>query len=344
MVMAKKSPYEPEELAQMMRVADRCKGEITIQYPDLRPLRESGAITDEELMRWQPIAKWIGPVAEMCRKSRPLKGLLANIKTAPSFNTAVNDDRPFMYGSGFRRINSPQEKMIRELYRNLLIIMVALAVVFIALPLFVSKADSGEKVRLDPRLLAILLLTGLGFMFVEMSGIFKYQLYMHHPTIAMIVILAGMILGAGLGSLHSDRIGEERKEGAIPFYAAISAVGALALLFFLPLYGHGLMLWLPLEALLPIMFVLFAGLGFFMGHVVPLSIGAFARNQERLLAWCWAITVTGSVFGTVIASILSRDYGMYVIIALGVACYLGVVLTVLIGKLATRKKPAAAAA
>jgi hypothetical protein len=81
-----------------------------------------------------------------------------------------------------------------------------------------------------------------------------------------------------------------------------------------------------------------------MGHVVPLSIGAFARNQERLLAWCWAITVTGSVFGTVIASILSRDYGMYVIIALGVACYLGVVLTVLIGKLATRKKPAAAAA
>jgi cation transporter-like permease len=180
-------------------------------------------------------------------------------------------------------------------------------------------------------------------MFVEMTGMYKYQLYMQHPTIALIVILSGMILGAGLGSLHSGRIPEDKKEAAIPRYAAVSAAGALLLLVLTPIFAHGLLLWLPLEGLLPVAFVAFAALGFFLGHVVPLSIAAYAADQERLLAWCWAITVTGSVFGTVLASIISRDYGMLLIAMLGIACYLVVTLVAGLG-LAFGKKAKKAAA
>jgi hypothetical protein len=77
-----------------------------------------------------------------------------------------------------------------------------------------------------------------------------------------------------------------------------------------------------MPALLTLVFAAFAGLGFLLGHVVPLSIDTYTHKQSNLLAWCWAITVTGSVFGTVIASILARDYGMFSVAVLGILSYL----------------------
>jgi hypothetical protein len=349
MVMAKKSPFTMEELVKLMQIYEVKKGlepthhpeqaETTVlQYPDLRPAVDAGLMTEEQLRIWEPDRQYFKPVRDMCRNAKPLEGLLANIKTPPSFNTGTNDDRPFMYGSGFRRINSPQETMIRNLYRDLLIIMFVLAIIFVALPFLVRQGDSGQSVRLDPRLFLILVCTGLGFMFVEMAGIYKYQLYMKHPTIALVVILSGMILGAGLGSMHSGRIAAAKGEASIAFYALASAVGSALLLVAAPIYAHGFMLWLPLEGLLPVAFVAFAALGFLLGHVVPLSIATYAADQERLLAWCWAITVTGSVFGTVTASILSRDYGMFLVAAVGIACYLIVATTAAVGRLAAGAK------
>jgi len=92
-----------------------------------------------------------------------------------------------------------------------------------------------------------------------------------------------------------------------------------------PLWGHRFLLWLPMFALMPLVFFAFTGLGYLLGHIVPLSIDIYSRGQSNLLAWCWAITVTGSVFGTVLASILARDYGMSLVALLGILSYLGVI-------------------
>jgi hypothetical protein len=168
----------------------------------------------------------------------------------------------------------------------------------------------------------ILALTGIGFMFIEMAGIYKFQLYLHHPTLAMIVVLSSMILGAGLGSLHSGTIPESRKESRIALYSGGVVLGSTALFLFGPLFGHRVLLWLPMAALLPIVFVAFSALGFLLGHVVPLSIDHYGHKQPNLLAWCWAITVTGSVIGTVLASLLARDLGMSLVAVLGILSYL----------------------
>lgn len=336
MVMAKPTPFTEDELLQIARVSDSRKAHITIQYPDLAPLMEKGLITEEEYNRWQPNKGWVKRVAKMCTDARQLKGLWFNVKHAHSFSLGTNDDRPYLYGAGIRAANSPQEKLIRDMYRNLFIIMGVLAIVFIIMPLVVKKSDTGGKVRMDFRLLMILLLTGLGFMFLEMAGIYRFQLYMQHPTTALITILSGMILGAGLGSLHSDRIILEKKQQSIMLYATLSAVYGGLLLVLAPMLFHRLMLQMPLAALLIASFILFAGLGFLLGHVVPLSVGAFAGDQGRLVAWCWAITATGSVFGTVLASVVSREYGMFLVSLLGVACYLLIVVTVLLGMAVSR--------
>jgi hypothetical protein len=114
-------------------------------------------------------------------------------------------------------------------------------------------------------------------------------------------------------------------------------LGSIILFFAVPLWGHRFLLWLPMPALLMIVFVVFTGLGFLLGHIVPLSIDCYSHKQSNLLAWCWAITVTGSVFGTVIASILARDYGMSLVAALGILSYLFVAAVNLAGMMIERK-------
>jgi hypothetical protein len=261
-------------------------------------------------------------VTDCCRDTEPIQGLTATLRLRNGRNIPINDDRPYVVGSGMMSKANPYESLIGSLYRPLLSIMGSLAFVFLALPFVVRRPGGGERVRIDPRLVLVLAFTGVGFMFIEMAGIYKYQLYLHHPTLAMIVVLSSMILGAGFGSLHSGTIPEGKKESRISFYSVGVVLGSIVLLLVIPLWVHRLLLWLPILALLPLVFVAFTSLGFLLGHVVPLSIDRYTHKQSNLLAWCWAITVTGSVFGTVLASIFARDYGMFLVAILGILSYL----------------------
>jgi len=51
--------------------------------------------------------------------------------------------------------------------------------------------------------------------------------------------------------------------------------------------------------------------------------------------------VTGSVFGTVVASILARDYGMFLVAVLGIFSYLFVAVVSLAGTAIARTVPVA---
>jgi hypothetical protein len=322
MYMAKKTPYTHEELINLGKIAASRNAKIKIFYPDIEKLVGNTKIQASWEEKDQQRKTYLQAVTEICRDTKPIYGLMATLWLPNQRNIPLNDDRPYLVGSGLISKANRYESLIGGLYRPMLTVMGILAFVFVILPFVIRRPGGGEKVRIDPRLLLILALTGIGFMFIEMAGIYKYQLYLHHPTLAMIVVLSSMILGAGLGSLHSGTIPESRKESRIALYSGGVVLGSIALFLVAPLWGHRVFLWLPMPVLLPLVFVAFAGLGFLLGHVVPLSIDSYSRKQSNLLAWCWAITVTGSVFGTVLASILARDYGMFLVAVLGVLSYL----------------------
>ena len=320
MFMAKKTPFTREELITIRKIAASRSPKIEVLYPDLEKV-EGIRIQLPEGQELQRSRGYLQGVTDLCRSATPIRGLTATLRIPNGRDIPIHDDRPYVVGSGLLSKANPFESLIGGLYRPLLTIMGGLAFVFLALPFVVRRPGGGERVRIDPRLVLILALTGVGFMFIEMAGIYKYQLYLHHPTTAMIVVLSSMILGAGLGSLHSGAIPEGRKERRIAPYSAGAALGGIVLFLVIPLWAHRFLLWLTMAALLPLVFVAFASLGFLLGHVVPLSIDSYMHKQPNLLAWCWAITVTGSVFGTVAASILARDYGMFLVAALGILSY-----------------------
>jgi hypothetical protein len=331
MFMTKKTPYTKEELIHIRRIAASRNAKVEIFYPDMEKILGEDRILPPEEEKAQQIKTYLQAVTDICRDTKPIRGLMASLWLPNQRNIPLNDDRPYLVGSGLISKASRYESLIGDLYRPLLAVMGILAFVFVILPFVVRRPAGGEKVKIDPRLLLILAMTGIGFMFIEMAGIYKYQLYLHHPTLAMIVVLSSMIFGAGLGSLHSGTIPESRKESRIALYSGGVVLGSIALFLIVPLDGHRVLLWLPMAALLPSVFVAFAALGFLLGHVVPLSIDRYGHQQSNLLAWCWAITVTGSVFGTVLASLLARDFGMSLVAVLGILSYLCVAAVCAIG-------------
>jgi hypothetical protein len=322
MYMVKKTPYTKEELINISRIAASRNAKIEVFYPDMEKVLGRGGILPLEEEKPQQAKTYLQGVTDICGDTKPIQGLMATLWLPNQRNIPLNDDRPYLVGSGLISKASRYESLIGGLYRPLLAVMGGLAFFFVILPFVIRHPGGGEKVRIDPRLLLILALTGIGFMFIEMAGIYKYQLYLHHPTLAMIVVLSSMILGAGLGSLHSGRIAEDRKERRIAPYSSGAVLVCFSLFVIVPVWGHRLLLWLPMFALMPLVFFAFMALGYLLGHVVPMSIDTYSRGQSNLLAWCWAITVTGSVFGTVLASILARDYGMSLVAVLGILCYL----------------------
>ncbi len=331
MFMVKKTMFTDEELMTIRRIAASRSVGIEVLYPDMENVVGSTQIQLPEREELQRSRNYLQGVTDLCRDTKPIRGLTATLRVQNKRDIPINDDRPYIVGSGLKSEASRFELLIGGLYRPLLTIIGGLAFVFLALPFVVRRPGGGERVRIDPRLVLILALTGVGFMFIEMTGIYKYQLYLHHPTTAMIVVLSSMILGAGLGSLHSGRIVQGRKQHLIAPYAVGIVLGGIVLFLVIPLWGHRFLLWLPMPALLPLVFVAFTSLGFLLGHVVPLSIDSYSQKQPNLLAWCWAITVTGSVFGTVAASILARDYGMFLVAALGILSYLFIAVVNLAG-------------
>jgi hypothetical protein len=178
-------------------------------------------------------------------------------------------------------------------------------------------SESGET-KPDSRLLVIAILTGLGFMFIEMASMFRFQLYLQHPTIAMIVVLSSMICGAGLGSMHSGRVAPTTK--SVIRYSGLSAALS-ALLFVVPIVMHSTLLSLPFEGVIGTLFLAFGGLGFLLGHVVPLSLATYGAGEPRTVAWCWAVTVTFSVYGSILSAILTRSAGVTLVAGLGILCY-----------------------
>lgn len=332
MFMAKKTPFTLEELATIREIASERRSKIEVLYPDMEEAATPTPIRLLEGEVLQSTRSYLQAVTDFCRHTQPIAGLTATLGIPNGRDIPINDDRPYILGSGLISKTNPMESLIEDLYMPLVKVMGALAFIFLAIPFVVRRPGGGEKVRIDPRLILILGLTGVGFMFIEMAGIYRYQLYLHHPTLAMIVVLSSMILGAGLGSLHSGTVPEGRKESLIAPYSAGVVLGSIALLLVVPLWGHPFLLALPMTALLLLVFAAFTGLGFLLGHIVPLSIDAYSYKQSNLLAWCWAITVTGSVIGTVIASILARDYGMFLVAALGILFYFFVAAVNLSGR------------
>lgn len=150
---------------------------------------------------------------------------------------------------------------------------------------------------------------GLGFMLVQVGLMQRFSVYLGHPTYAVVVILASMILAAGAGSFVSDRV------GVAPGSKALARVPALAMLLLFAdwllvqtLVEHTIEHGLFVRCLVVVAIV--APSAFLMGFFFPLGMRLVQRIQDAATPWMWGVNGACGVLGAVAAVAISMWAGI----------------------------------
>jgi hypothetical protein len=162
---------------------------------------------------------------------------------------------------------------------------------------------------------------GLGFMLAEIAMMQQLSLFLGHPVYSLVVVLAGLIFFAGLGSLASENLRlASGLAGRAPAFAS-SVILVLYASAVLPAIHHYVAqaFWLRVALCL----ALVGPCGFLMGFCFPVGLRWLAmQKQEENLPWMWALNGAASVLASFIAIVISMELSITVCVLTGAACYL----------------------
>lgn len=218
----------------------------------------------------------------------------------------TTDDSPYFY------------QFERGLPQELLLLLGVLAVVLLLAGAFIGYAQ--RAIAPGPVRVAPLFFLGLGaaFIMVEVAMIQQTRVFLGHPTLAITVVLATLLIGSGVGS----GIGGRWLSGRLALHWQVAVLVALLLAW--------MAAWSPLSAALSgagletrIAAVILTVLPVAVAMGLPFSQGLriVGSIHERLVALAWVANSVMTVVGTVLAVALSILSGFSLVMLLGVVVY-----------------------
>jgi spermidine synthase len=165
---------------------------------------------------------------------------------------------------------------------------------------------------------------GLAFLFLEISSMQRFILFLGHPLYAIAVVLSGFLMFAGLGSGCGATLTRRFPQLTTTRLMAL-AVGGISSLTLLSLWLlPPLFAWAsPLSPILKILLTLalLAPLAFCMGLPLPLGLAQIAAHMPELVPWVWGINGCASVVSVLLATLLAMHWGFTVVTWLAVGLY-----------------------
>ena len=264
--------------------------------------------------------------------------------------TPVTDDRPFFYH--FFKLNKLKEVyqsvegkwqfLIEGAYLVPVIFIQALflSIIFILLPPLLYPKKSAFKPisrKQVMRIVSYFFWVGMGFMFIEISLIQKFILFLDHPYYAITLVIAVLLMATGVGSYLSKRLSITKRGNTTYALLLMLCLSIIAYSFMLPNLFH---LLLPYHLLARQVFTLLMlfPLGILMGIPFPLGIRWVSSLSSTLIPWAWCVNGCSSVLGSILALMIAMGGGFTLVLSLAVCCY-GLATLSLLGKLPTVKPP-----
>ena len=237
------------------------------------------------------------------------------------------DDRPFFFRTDkpgtpirFRLDRTMLFGTGTQVLSGLLLISAGLLVLFVFVPLAWLSPEPVVWQELPIAPLAYFACLGAGFMFVEMGLMQRFVLLLGHPVYSLGVILFSLLLGGGLGSAVSRRLGAPARVLALAIPAII--VVSLAYSWMLPPLFASWVAWArPLRILVSIACLL--PLGLLLGMPLPAGIRMLGERRPGVLAWAWGVNGAMSVLGATLAIHVAMSYGFTRVAAYGAIIYAG---------------------
>ncbi len=265
-------------------------------------------------------------------ESRDLAELNRFTKSQELDLTPPNDDRPFFFNQlplfdiGKVIALATSDRVLGVSYGNLfatatlmmlLAVSLALVIVAIVIPLRPALRDAGPRQASGGT--AYFILIGMGFMFIEMSLLQRFSVFLGHPIYSLSIVLFSLILSTGLGSLLSDRISIEKKNNFIA-WAVLTGGYVLSTLLWLP----DLLLSLDSGSLTArglVTVSVISPAGLLMGFGFPAGMRFISAVDKRPAPWFWGINGASGVLASTIAVACSIAYGISMTMTLGALCY-----------------------
>ena len=198
------------------------------------------------------------------------------------------------------------------------------AVVLLALAIFWPLKLWGKSRKVSwpwrPGGIVYFLGIGLGFMLAEMAMIEQQSILLGHPIYSLAVVLAGLILSTGIGSLVSESYRNPGSQACrLLALAAAAAVVAYAFAGMPVIHAAaGLDLWKRIAVALVVLFPC----GFLMGFCFPLGMRTLrAGGGEETLPWMWALNGAASVMAAFLAVLISMEASTVTCALVAAACY-----------------------
>lgn len=257
------------------------------------------------------------------RKLLEADDLEAYARAYPLDISPATDDRPYFFQFGrWRDLLDRGAWRERQFFLSgrLVLATVLLQASFFCLLLLALSQRGADPARPERRAAAYFAVIGVAFMFVELTLMQRLTLYLGSPLLATSLVLATVLIGAGLGSALSERWwASSRSPGRL--FALLAAASALAAYGLPPLLA--VTIGWPLAARLALTSALVLAIGILLGMPLPTALARLGPTLgPGWVGRAWAANGAGSVLGPVLAAILSIEIGLSATLAAGGALYL----------------------
>jgi hypothetical protein len=164
---------------------------------------------------------------------------------------------------------------------------------------------------------------GLGFLFIELYLIDKASFFLNDRTSGFALVLTGMLIFSGLGSMNAQRFAAEPRRALALAVAIIIGFCLLLAVALQPLLLAGI--GLPWFVRAGVMVVLIAPISVALGLPVPL--GQSRTGSGGLLPWAWGLNGAFSVVATPLANLIALGWGFKRVLLLAAGLYVVSYLT-----------------
>jgi hypothetical protein len=250
--------------------------------------------------------------------------------------TPATDDRPYFFNQ--LRISTLPEFIGRDgdfggTMGNLkatltLLVAFGIAVLGVVLGVFWPLKSVGlpAGLRREPLVASFVyfLGIGLGFMLIEISFVQRFSVLLGHPSYALALVIASMVLASGVGSYLADRIPQRWTLALRVFPVLIIAILLVAWLLLPGVFAAAVSASFAVRVAATLSFTVPSGLA--MGLCFSLGMRLVERFGPSATPWMWGVNGAASVAGTILAVLISMSFGISCTLLVGIACYVVVLL------------------
>jgi hypothetical protein len=315
----KKSPFSDLEIQKLKDFADKHLFDL-VYYPGIK-IDEVNIHNELERPLYYDLTLQLLSPPE---RAKLYKNYLFQIKP-------VTDNRPFFFNFFKRtKLRATYQAMGKKwlpflegefLPPLLLVQSLIIAFFLILLPVFASRRAKNKTRGFSSRIFFYFGLIGMAYMFLEITFIQKFILFLGHPLYSVSIIIFSLLFSSGLGSFYSKKILGQNLKGNLRRSLLVCAGLIVLYLFLIPLF-HESLIGFNLTLKIILTFLVIFPLGFLMGFPFPTGVRLLGQGEKRLIPWAWATNAFSSVINSIFALIVAFWGGYNLVLMLGAGGYL----------------------